>query len=161
MYMRLKQLGVRDIDVVAHLRLAPEDEKFAGGPLGAVFRTLEECAHPHSQFAFAVVAQDSVVGFFVLREHPISPIWAPTDAITLHSFRIGQQYQGKGFARPTLDCVVGCVLACRPAAARLMLAVNIDNKKARSVYLSCGFKDTGGSHDGPLGRQNILCRRIA
>ena len=157
--IELYGLGAHERHAVSHLALDPEQEEFAG-LLGAVFGELEKSQHPEAEHPFAIVARDEIVGFFILREKSAVPVWASQDVITLHSFRVGRIHQGEGYGRAGVMLAARWTLWYRPNVPRLMLAVNVRNSHARSVYLSCGFVDTGAIHHGPIGDQNILAYHI-
>lgn len=144
-----------DYVAVAHLELEPEQEQFAG-PLDLVFSELLKSPRPELEHPFSIVVRDSIVGFFVLREKAALPAWAPPDVITLHSLRVGRAYQGNGYGKAATGLAVQWILTNRACIKRLMLGVNVLNVAARCAYLNSGFRDTGGTHLGPIGPQNIL-----
>ncbi|RUW47949.1 GNAT family N-acetyltransferase [Mesorhizobium sp. M1A.F.Ca.ET.072.01.1.1] len=155
----LKALSRFDHAIVAHLKLESEQEQFVD-PLDMVFSELQNSSRRELEHPFSIVVRDHVVGFFVLREQSAVPEWSPPDAITLHSFRIGQSYQGNGYGKAAIRLAVGWILTNRPYATRLMLGVNVRNVTARETYLKSGFWDTGVTFCGPIGPQNILEMKV-
>ncbi|WP_442868704.1 GNAT family N-acetyltransferase [Bradyrhizobium sp. CCBAU 21360] len=151
----LRAVSRFDYSMVAHLELEPEQEQFAG-PLDAVFSDLRQSSWPDLEHPFSIIVRDNIVGFFVLRERTALPEWAPPGVITLHSFRIGRAYQGNGYGKAATGLAVEWIFTNRPCVNRLMLGVNVLNVTARCVYLKSGFRDTGATHLGPIGPQNIL-----
>lgn len=156
----LKMLRIGDLDAVAHLRLDAEQERFAGGKLGEIFGQMET-GRSSLEIPMAIVADGSVVGFFVLRQPPASPSWAHPSCASLHYLRIGLEFQGRGYARQAMELTIDWIRDHRPLADRLMLAVNEQNLAARRLYASCGFSETGSTFEGYIGRQLILSRLIA
>ncbi len=156
---KLQDVTARDRGAIARLVLDPEQEQFAGS-VDAIFDELQASKHPEFEHPFAIVADTEKIGFFILRERPAVPIWAPHDVITLHSFRIGRPYQGAGFGRAGVALAVSWIRQNRPDARQLMLAVNIRNAPARALYIKCGFVDTGATFRGPIGEQHILALDI-
>ncbi|SEK13483.1 pyridoxal-phosphate dependent enzyme [Paraburkholderia diazotrophica] len=140
---------------VAHLELKPEQRQFVE-PLYAVFQELQCGAHPENEHPFSVTVGEEVVGFFVLRENAALPEWAPSDAITLHSFRIDRAYQGNGYGKAAVGLMVHWIRLNKPYAPRLMLAVNERNAIGRQVYINSGFHDTGINYCGPTGLQDVF-----
>jgi RimJ/RimL family protein N-acetyltransferase len=151
----LKRLVPAELDIVAHLRLGPGEEEFAG-KLETVLETLRTGTSQCSQHPFAILEGDRAVGFLVLKEDPALPAWSSGQVMTLHNFRIGAPYQGKGYGRAGIALAVEWIRLNRPKVERLMLAVNVRNRHARAIYLRCGFANTGALHQGPIGRQAIL-----
>ncbi|TFE36569.1 pyridoxal-phosphate dependent enzyme [Paraburkholderia dipogonis] len=144
-----------DSGSVAHLRLKPEQTQFVD-PLYAVFRDLQDSSLHEDEHPCSLAVGDKIVGFFVLRERAALPEWALLDAITVHSFRIGQPYQGNGYGKAASGLMANWVLSNRQYANRLMLAVNRRNALARRTYLNSGFRETGVNYCGPTGHQDIF-----
>ncbi|RWM06835.1 MAG: GNAT family N-acetyltransferase [Mesorhizobium sp.] len=144
-----------DRRAIAELVLDPEQEQFAG-LVDAVFDELRNSHHPHLEHPFAIVAQGSAVGFFILREKQAVPVWAHREVITLHSFRVCRNHQNKGYGRAGMELAIGWVRQNRPNVTQLMLAVNTRNVLAKTIYLNSGFADTGTTLSGPIGDQHIL-----
>ncbi|UFX13118.1 GNAT family N-acetyltransferase [Sinorhizobium meliloti] len=155
----LKTLTHVDYPLVAHLNLEPEQEQFVD-PLDLTFSELLNSPHPEFEHPFAMAIGDETVGFFVLREATASPEWAPADAITLHSFRVGIVYQGHGYGKAAIGLAADWISTNRPGIKRLMLSVNVLNITALRVYIKSGFLDTGATYLGPIGAQNILEYKI-
>ncbi|MCK1541349.1 GNAT family N-acetyltransferase [Bradyrhizobium sp. 179] len=155
----LKSLSHFDYAVVAHLKIEPEQEDFVDS-LDLVFSELRSSLWPRLEHAFSVVDRDEVVGFFVLREGAALPEWAPPKVMTLHSLCVDRAYQGNGYGRAAIKLAARWVSTNRPIVNSLMLGVNVRNETARAVYLKSGFRDTGATHFGPSGAQNILELKI-
>ncbi|WP_081716311.1 pyridoxal-phosphate dependent enzyme [Paraburkholderia mimosarum] len=151
----LMALSPRDNAYVTHLDLELEQAQFVD-PLYVVFSELRNSSYPDHEHPFSVVSRDEIVGFFVLREKAALPEWAPPDAITLHSLRIGRSYQGNGYGEAALLLAKKWIAANRSCIKRLMLAVNTRNVKARQLYRKSNFRGTGARYCGPHGMQDIL-----
>lgn len=148
----LQPVTVSDRSAIEQLVLDPEQEQFAGS-VATIFEELQDSEEEHP---FAIVTRGKSVGFFILREKHLLPLWAPDGVITLHSFRICNACQRRGFGRAGVELAISWIAKNRPGVARLMLAVNARNLAARSTYLKCGFVDTGEIFPGPIGNQHIL-----
>lgn len=155
-HMTLRSLSPVDYGIVAHLKLDGEQEQFAGGPLDLVFSELRNSSCHKLEHPFSVAVAGETIGFFVLREREALPEWAPPDVVTLHSFRVSREYQGKGYGKAALRLAAHWLSTNRPRINRLMLSVNLRNLAARGAYVKWGFRDTGAICSGPIGPQNIL-----
>ncbi|WP_370650468.1 pyridoxal-phosphate dependent enzyme [Neorhizobium galegae] len=151
----LQKLTAFDYQKVSHLDLDPEQERYVD-PLELSFSELESNFAPKSHHPFAIIACGEAVGFFILREGAALPEWAPPGVCTLHSLRVGREYQGKGYGIAATRLAIEWLKTNRPCIKRLMLGVNVRNVTARLVYMKAGFQDTGGRYEGPCGPQDIL-----
>ncbi|SFN92634.1 cysteine synthase A [Bradyrhizobium sp. Rc3b] len=155
----LKSLSHFDYAVVAHLKVEPEQQDFVDS-LDLVFSELQNSPRPDLEHAFSIVASNEIVGFFVLREGTALPEWAPPKVMTLHSLCVDRAYQGNGYGGAAIELAARWVSTNRPWINSLMLGVNVRNVTARAVYLKSGLRDTGATHYGPSGTQNILEYKI-
>ena len=153
--IELRPVPISDRAAIRRLVLDPEQEQFAGF-VDAIFDDLQNSRHPDLEHPFAIVARGMWIGFFILRERQALPDWAPRDVITMHSFRVCRTHQGKGYGRAGSDLAVAWVRHNRSDVRQLMLAVNVRNVVAKSVYLRAGFVDTGEVFQGPIGDQHIM-----
>jgi GNAT superfamily N-acetyltransferase len=149
-----------DRAAIARVLLDPEQEQFAGS-VDTIFDELQGSRHPDLEHPFAIIVRGETVGFFILREKQAVPAWAPQDVVTLHSFRICRGCQGRGYGRAGTALAVAWVRQNRPDVKQLKLAVNMRNGVAKTVYLNCGFIDTGARYRGPIGEQHILSYDIS
>jgi RimJ/RimL family protein N-acetyltransferase len=156
----LHPVAISDRAAIRRMVIDPEQEQFAGS-VDAIFDQLQSSRHSGSEHPFAIVDRRTKVGFFILREKHAAPDWAPHDVVTLHSFRICRASQGQGFGRAGVELAISWIRQNRPDAKRLMLAVNARNLLAKTLYLNCGFIDTGAVVAGPIGKQHILAIDIA
>ncbi|MER9281591.1 GNAT family N-acetyltransferase [Mesorhizobium sp. M0522] len=159
MHATLNTLSHFDRARVAHLELEPEQEQFVD-PLDLVFLELQGNARPDVEHPFSIVVRHQIVGFFVLREKAALPKWAPRGVITLHSLRVGRDYQGNGYGKAATGLASQWISKNRPSVSRLMLTVDEDNAMARHIYLKSGFLDTGATYFDKFGLQNVLEREI-
>ncbi|MER8836968.1 pyridoxal-phosphate dependent enzyme [Mesorhizobium sp. M0909] len=151
----LESLSHTDFAAVSHLQIEPEQGQFVD-PLYVVFSELRNSPHPELEHPFAIAARNEIVGFFVLLEKAALPEWAPPDAVTMQSLRIGRSYQGNGFGKAAIALAAQWVSSNRTRVNRLMLAVNVRNAVAKHAYVSCGFLETGDIQCGSSGLQDIL-----
>lgn len=155
----LKVLTHFDTTMVAHLELEPEQEEFVDAP-AVVFEKLRNSSS-RLEHAFLMAVGEEVVGLFVLCEKAALPAWASSSAITLHNFRIGRSYQGKGYGKLAIRLAAQWILKNRPCINRLMVAVDVRNVAARQLCVSSGFLATGVVSCGPVGIHNVLSIQLA
>ena len=152
MKITLAPLGPGDLPRVAHIRVAPEQEVFAG-TVAEAFDT------DPARFDLHVIEADSVaVGLFKIdRDYRRSiPIAAP-GALGLRAFMIDRDRQGQGIATAAVRALPGYLARQYPQARAVDLTVNHANGAARTCYLKGGFADTGQDWlEGRAGPQDLL-----
>jgi ribosomal protein S18 acetylase RimI-like enzyme len=104
---------------------------------------------------------DTVVGFFRLdQQFATSHPFASASAVGLRSFFVGNQHQGRGYAKQALLALPHYLPQQGMAAAEVMLTVNCKNDSAYQLYQRCNFADTGELYlDGGHGPQHIMVLR--
>lgn len=146
-------------DAVRALRLAPGQYAHVGD---VSFNLADAEANPDSD-AMAVLAGDTVIGFYRLDHRPTAVSWKPLlgASVVLRAFLLDRAWQGRGLAvRAILACCAD--LARRRPACRL-LALNVDccNLAAVRAYRQAGFVDTGELHfGGSAGPQRLMLRGL-
>lgn len=148
----LEPITAADMARVDGLQLFGDQPTFVGGWR----EVLAEIDGTGDVGAWAIAMGPDTAGLLFLRRGAALRPWAPADAVTLHSFVIDAQFQGRGMATAALAVLPETARAFAPGATRLMLAVNVANTYARDVYVHLGFRDTGHLFDGPKGPQFIL-----
>ena len=161
MQLHLRALLLSDEHLVAGLHLDADQREFSGGHVREIFDRLRNSPYPEALYPFIVHYGDDAIGFFVLREAPALPVWASLDVMTLHNFRIGRQFQRRGFGATSVRQAAHWVAENRPKILQLMLSVNPQNEPACALYLSCGFRSTGAFHQGRIGPETIMTGEIA
>ncbi|SMO55822.1 GNAT family N-acetyltransferase [Paracoccus laeviglucosivorans] len=147
----LAPLGRHEIDRVAHISVAPEQEQFCGSI--PYHFALDE---PECDFHI-VLRDDRVVGFFKIDPAFASRYgFATPDEVGLRGMMIDQAEQGRGTGKAAMSALRP-YLAARYDAPTCVLTVNVVNPAARAIYLSGGFYDEGALyHGGRIGPQHIL-----
>lgn len=156
MAVYLRRLLFSERHVVDTIELDADQQRFAGGSLDGIFRALNASAHRSAVHPFCLVADEAVVGFFVLREGPARPVWALDNTITLHSFRVSKPFQGCGFGTAAVRLAGQWISTARPVISHLMLTVNADNAGASALYRRCGFHPTGTIFQGRISRERVM-----
>jgi RimJ/RimL family protein N-acetyltransferase len=153
----LAPLGPGDLPRVAHIRVAPEHEVFAG--------TVEEAfAEDRARFDLHVIEADGVpVGLFKIdRDYRRTIPIATPGALALRAFMIDRDRQGEGIATSAVRALPGYLSRQYPEARTVDLTVNHANGAARACYLKGGFADTGQDWlEGRAGPQDLLRMELA
>ena len=89
------------------------------------------------------VAGQTMVGFLELAYEPGS-----VDEYWLFHFFIDQRFQGRGYAKAALACLIALVTREHPECQALQLVVHPHNTRAQRLYLAAGFRPTGGERWG-------------
>jgi cysteine synthase A len=161
MNVRLQPLQLDEIASVNDVELEERDLNFAGGSLKMVFERLKENTNPHAHLPFLIIVDREVAGFFMLREGPALPPWAPPGAISLHNLRISEKMQGRGYGGAALVLAARWIALNRSRLSQVMLSANVENDGAIRFYRRWGFKDFGLSFEGRLGREATLSCGVA
>lgn len=156
MKITLAPLGPGDLPRVAHIRVAPEQEVFAGTVAEAFTEAFE--TDPARFDLHVIEADGQAVGLFKIdRDYRQTiPIAAP-GALGLRAFMIDRERQGQGIATAAVRALPAYLSRHYPDARAVELTVNHANGAARACYLKGGFADTGQDWlQGRAGPQDLL-----
>ncbi|MBU3056088.1 GNAT family N-acetyltransferase [Pseudomonas indica] len=143
------ELSARQRLAFTELRIDNEQQTFAGRIDDAI-RACEQAAPCHLR-GLAVLHNERPVGFLLLKRPPLSPAWAPDDAITLHALQIDLSHQGRGYGRSALAALPSLAMRAWPQARYLALSVDAHNAAAMALYVRSGWLDSGQTYQGRLG----------
>ncbi|MCD2137731.1 GNAT family N-acetyltransferase [Salinicoccus halitifaciens] len=136
--------------------LTDEDAHFSARPLDV----LESCLHDPRR-RMVLIIQRSVAGVFILQSGSVVKEYSDNpDALVMFSYSVDSRKQGRGIASGSFRKLDAFVKAHYGNVDEVVLGVNVRNKAAQHVYEKAGFKDTGRSFEGPVGRQIIMSRPI-
>lgn len=106
---------------------------------------------------------ERIIGFFTI-EFSNPPVKYKTDdpgSCWLGSFFISEKFQKKGYAKDILKALPRFLKKEYTFLERINLTVNVRNRKAKPLYLRCGFQDTGELFsEGPFGPQHIFTKNL-
>lgn len=144
-------------EAVKAFQLSEQQQKFVALPKEA----LQDCYIDKKRRPVVIIAEDTVVGFFVL--HVGNNIRSFTDnpqAVLLRALSINQMYQGNGYGKQAMSMIPTFVLTHFEQVNEIVLAVNEKNNTAKRMYEKAGFQDLGRRRQGDKGRQHILHYRL-
>lgn len=97
------------------------------------------------------------VGFFVLHiGENISPFTNNRKAILLRGFLVDQKHQGRKIAKKALQVLPKFAKGIFPNKDSIILAVDVMNVIAKTLYAKSGFQDTGIQKEGKSGLMEIM-----
>jgi diamine N-acetyltransferase len=142
MTVDLRPITAENFRAVTKLEVRPEQSDFvAPNVLGIAETHIYPEAEPR-----AVYAGDELVGFVLF--HPIDKD-KPAEGHCIVRLMIDHRFQGRGLGRQALEAAVDWI-AREHAVDRVRLSVVASNEKARGLYRSAGFVETGELDDGEL-----------
>ena len=110
-----------------------------------------------SRFPVLAIEEGQLVTFFVLHlGEGISPYTTNKHAILIRAFSTDFRYQGKGYAKIALSLLPKFVRSNFQHMKEIILAVNVKNLAAQSLYKKCGFVDEGERRIGTKGELIIM-----
>jgi RimJ/RimL family protein N-acetyltransferase len=133
--------------------LAEEQRKYTALPVDA----LKKCEEEDDRHPILIMFREAPAGFFVLHGREGARNYSDNPgAILLRSYSIATDFQGKGIASASLKLLPSFVKQHFQGKNEIILGVNVDNLKARSLYHKNGFIDTGRRQMGRKGELIIL-----
>lgn len=134
-------------------KLDEEQLRFTTHPLECIELAKEDLSR-HSILAFE---DKNFVTFFVLHENEgVKPYSNNPNAILLRAFSTDTYHQGKGHAKQALKLLPDYVKEKFKEVNEIVLAVNIGNDVAQSLYKKNGFVDEGVRKEGKKGELIIM-----
>jgi diamine N-acetyltransferase len=124
------------------MTVSPEQRGFVAPNLNSL---AEAYAYPAAE-ARVIYRGDDPVGFVLF--HPIEPK-RPADGHCIVRFMVDHRYQGQGIGRPALRAAIAWIRQ-EQHVDRVRLSVVPENERARALYRSEGFTETGELDDGEV-----------
>ncbi|MFD6439359.1 GNAT family N-acetyltransferase [Peribacillus sp. NPDC060186] len=123
--------------------------------------SLKYCREDVDRHPFVILAEGTPVGFFVLHiGENISPFTNGKKAILLRGFLVDQKHQGKKIAKKALQELPEFAKVIFPNKDSIILAVDVLNLIAKTLYEKSGFQDTGIQKEGRSGWMQIMEYRL-
>jgi diamine N-acetyltransferase len=124
------------------LQVRPDQRTFVAPNLNSL---AEAYVYPAAE-ARMIYRGDEPVGFVLF--HPVTPE-RPADGHCIVRFMVDHRFQGQGIARPALRAAVDFI-AREHTVDQVRLSVVPENERARALYRSEGFAETGELDHGEL-----------
>lgn len=104
---------------------------------------LTESMHETEKHPILILKDEELIGFFILQLGVgVSKFSDNPKAILFKAHSIDLNYQGKGYAKKSLELLPDYVLYHYPMVNEIVLSVSIDNISSQMLYLRCGFSNT-------------------
>ncbi|MEX0137547.1 GNAT family N-acetyltransferase [Bacillus cereus] len=151
--MELFEYEERFKEQVENYKLSEEQLQFTGTPK----KCIELSRTDTDRHSILFLANNKLVTFFVLHENEgVKPYSENPKAMLLRAFSTDYYYQGKGYAKQSLLFLPDFIRKEYPYINEIVLAVNIKNITAQSLYKKCGFIDEGVRKIGKKGQLIIM-----
>ena len=138
--VELKEITRDNLEEVLALKVSENQKDFVSSTAHSL---AQAWVYRETAFPFAIYAGDVVVGFVMLGYYEIK------NQYTLWKLLIDEQYQKKGYGRTALKCAIS-YLVNNFDVKEVVTGVAFDNKAARELYYSFGFRETGEKDDFQL-----------
>jgi len=142
MTVELRPITAENFDAVLKLEVLPEQSDFVAPNVRGLAETY---IYPEAE-PRAVYAGADLVGFVLF--HPIDRD-RPAEGHCIVRLMIAREFQGRGLGREALEAAVAWIARER-RVDRVRLSVVPSNEKARGLYRSAGFVETGELDDGEI-----------
>lgn len=104
---------------------------------------LTESMHETEKHPILILRGDDLIGFFILQLGVgISSFTDNPKAILFKAHSIDLNYQGKGYAKASLELLPDYVRYHYPMVNEIVLSVSIDNVSSQMLYVRSGFSNT-------------------
>ncbi|USK99808.1 GNAT family N-acetyltransferase [Bacillus tropicus] len=138
--MELFEYEERFKEQVENYKLSEEQLQFTGTPKKCIELSIADT----DRHSILFLVNDELVTFFVLHENEgVKPYSENPKAMLLRAFSTDYYYQEKGYAKQSLLFLPDFIRKKYPHINEIVLAVNIKNISAQSLYKKCGFIDEG------------------
>ncbi len=151
--MELHFYGEHNQALIEQYQLPDEQLRYTAMPAECIaLATSDDCRLP-----VLVIEEDKLVTFFVLHHgEGINTYTTNKQAILIRAFSTDYREQGKGYAKKALRLLPAFIHSHFPYMSEIILAVNVKNDAAQSLYKNCGFIDEGQRRMGPKGELIIM-----
>ncbi|KAA0965652.1 GNAT family N-acetyltransferase [Sporosarcina sp. ANT_H38] len=139
--------------LIENYTLTDEQLRFTGTPKDAIDLSNAE----RDRYSILAVENEQVVTFFSLHKGEGVKSFSHNDnAILIRSFSTDFHQQGKGYGKNALMLVPDLVTSHFIGIDEIVLAVNVNNEIAQSLYKNCGYIDKGVREMGRSGELIVM-----
>lgn len=151
--MKMRQYRNEDYLRLAQFKLPDEQKRFTALPEEA----MKECIADPNRYPIVIESNDDLVGFFVLHKgDEIRDFTLNDHGMLIRALSIHYPHQRKGIALKAMKGLPIYVTEKFPFINELVLAVNVKNEAAQTLYKKAGFIDKGFKREGRIGLQYML-----
>lgn len=145
-------------DAVSGLEISAAQVEFAG----TLPKSIAGCAsaNPEEVAGLAIRADESVVGWVVLKRDASAPDWVEPGAVVVSGLRIALAHQGRGLGSRALGEMARWVASHWPASSLLVLRVDDGNAAGIRAYEKAGWIETGERRAGRVGLERTMSLRL-
>ncbi|MBR6536651.1 MAG: GNAT family N-acetyltransferase [Lachnospiraceae bacterium] len=136
--IQLKEIAKDNLDEVLALSVAEHQKSFVSTVAASLAQAY---VYKDTAFPFGIYAGDKPVGFIMLG------YYESRKQYTLWKFLIDKEQQGKGYGKEALKQGIA-YLKERFDAKEIFTGVSLGNERAKHLYRSFGFVETGLIEDG-------------
>lgn len=141
MNVTLRDITTDNWRACVKLKVAPEQERFVASNAFS----LAQSKYEPELIPQGIYDGETMVGFLMYRpaDFGLAKVWA------IYRLMVGKDYQGKGYGRAGMECLLEHLRAI-PGYNAVLISFVPDNDSARNLYASLGFVDTGEIEDGEI-----------
>ena len=138
---------------IKQYQLTEEQLRYTGLPSDSIELVKEEI----DRYAVLAVEEGKLVTFFNLHTNAgVKPYSENAHAILLRTFSTDYRYLGRGYAKRALELLPAFVKQHFNNVNEIVLAVNVQNDVAQSLYKKIGYVDEGERRMGKKGELIIM-----
>ena len=131
--VELREITRDNLEEVLNLSVSEAQQAFVSSTAVSLAQAY---VYRETAFPFAVYADDTLVGFIMLG------YYEERKQYTLWKFLIDKRYQNRGYGREALRQGIK-YLVDRFGAGEIYTGVSVGNERAKRLYRSVGFEETG------------------
>ena len=144
--VELRAVTQDNLEDVLNLNILEQQEAFVSSN---AYSLAQAYVYRETAFPFAIYADNTIVGFIMLG------YYEDRKQFTLWKFMIDKRYQNKGYGRQALKQGI-VYLKDKLGAREIYTGVTLGNDKAKHLYSSVGFKETGLIEDN-MEEMKFIC----
>ncbi|MGG0656645.1 GNAT family N-acetyltransferase [Rummeliibacillus pycnus] len=139
--------------LIENYKLTEEQLNFTGAPTECIELSKKDT----DRCSILAIEQEQLVTFFVLhRNEGVKDYSQNNKAILLRAFSTDARHQGQGYAKKSLEQLPQFVKNEFSNVDEIVLAVNVANSAAQSLYKKSGFIDEGVRTMGKKGELIVM-----
>ncbi len=146
--IRMEQINGKNVWEILKLQVGESQKNFVAPNDVSIIEAYIAVSHHGYAFPFGIYEDETPVGFCMIG-YGADDDWEDAPAIAkenynLWRFMIDERYQGRGFGREAMMRILDFIAAepCGPAEA-CWLSYEPENTRAKALYESFGFRETG------------------